>query len=171
MRAIGKQAGLSLIHPHLLRSAFIMAALDAGVPLREVQIAARHADPRTTTIYDRRRANFDHHQRYGTATCSAERLPADELDTVILDALRRTYERSDLIETAVHGARARAEKLRTRHDQELAFIDTALAKAEEFIERCWGPSKRAHFRRPSVEHGWPSSGARWSTCEDAGRIC
>jgi hypothetical protein len=26
-----------------------------------VQIAARHADPRTTTIYDRRRKNFDRH--------------------------------------------------------------------------------------------------------------
>jgi hypothetical protein len=30
------------------RHAFITAALDAGVPLRDVQIAARHADPRTT---------------------------------------------------------------------------------------------------------------------------
>jgi hypothetical protein len=37
----------------MLRAGFIMAALDAGVPLRDVQIAARHADPRTTTIYDR----------------------------------------------------------------------------------------------------------------------
>jgi hypothetical protein len=27
----------------MLRAAFIMAALDAGVPLRDVQIAARHA--------------------------------------------------------------------------------------------------------------------------------
>jgi integrase/recombinase XerD len=41
-----------------------MAALDAGVPLREVQMPPRHADPRTTTIYDRRRANFDHHAAY-----------------------------------------------------------------------------------------------------------
>jgi hypothetical protein len=32
----------------LLRAAFITATLDAGVPLRDVQIAARHADPRTT---------------------------------------------------------------------------------------------------------------------------
>jgi len=48
----------------LLRAAFIMAALDAGVPLRDVQIAARHADPRTTTIYDRRRQNFDRHAAY-----------------------------------------------------------------------------------------------------------
>jgi integrase/recombinase XerD len=43
---------------------FIMAALDAGVPLRDVQLAARHADPRTTTIYDRRRENFDRHAAY-----------------------------------------------------------------------------------------------------------
>ena len=34
-----------------------MAALDAGVPLRDAQLAARHADPRMTTIYDRRREN------------------------------------------------------------------------------------------------------------------
>jgi integrase/recombinase XerD len=32
-----------------------MCALEAGVPLREVQIAARHADPRTTTVYDQPR--------------------------------------------------------------------------------------------------------------------
>jgi len=48
----------------MLRAAFIMAALDAGVPLREVQLAARHADPRTTTVYDHRRANFDRHAAY-----------------------------------------------------------------------------------------------------------
>jgi hypothetical protein len=29
--------------------------LDAGVSLRDVQIAARHADPRTTMRYDRAR--------------------------------------------------------------------------------------------------------------------
>jgi hypothetical protein len=33
--------------------AFITAALDAGVPLRDVQEAASHADPRTTMRYDR----------------------------------------------------------------------------------------------------------------------
>ena len=64
VRAIAKRAGLGAVHPHMLRAAFIMAALDAGVPLRDVQIAARHADPRTTTIYDRRRENFDRHAAY-----------------------------------------------------------------------------------------------------------
>ncbi len=64
IRSTGRRAGLGAVHPHMLRAAFIMAALDAGVPLRDVQLAARHADPRTTTVYDRRRANFDHHAAY-----------------------------------------------------------------------------------------------------------
>lgn len=52
------------ITPHSLRHAFITAALDAGVPLRDVSIAARHADPRTTTRYDRARHNLDRHATY-----------------------------------------------------------------------------------------------------------
>ena len=64
VRSVGEQAGLDRVHPHMLRAAFIMAALDAGVPLRDVQIAARHADPRTTTVYDRRRQNYDRHAAY-----------------------------------------------------------------------------------------------------------
>jgi site-specific recombinase XerD len=64
VRSIARRAGLGLVHPHMLRAAFIMCALDAGVPLRDVQIAARHADPRTTTVYDHRRQNFDKHAAY-----------------------------------------------------------------------------------------------------------
>ncbi|MHB1447158.1 MAG: tyrosine-type recombinase/integrase [Acidimicrobiales bacterium] len=62
--SIAKRAGIGSVHPHMLRAAFIMAALDAGVPLREVQIAARHSDPRTTTVYDHRRQSFDRHAAY-----------------------------------------------------------------------------------------------------------
>jgi len=36
----------------------------AGVDLRDVQIAARHADPRTTMRYDRARNNLDRHPNY-----------------------------------------------------------------------------------------------------------
>jgi integrase/recombinase XerD len=67
VRSIGKRAGLGVVHPHMLRAGFIIAALDAGVPLRDARIAARHADPRTTTIYDRRRENFDRHAAYVVA--------------------------------------------------------------------------------------------------------
>jgi integrase/recombinase XerD len=35
-------------HPNMLRHTFVTTMLDAGVDLRDVQIAARHADPRTT---------------------------------------------------------------------------------------------------------------------------
>jgi integrase/recombinase XerD len=48
----------------MLRAAFIMAAVDAGVPLRDVQIAARHADRQTTTVHDRRRQTYDRHAPY-----------------------------------------------------------------------------------------------------------
>jgi hypothetical protein len=40
------------------------AALDAGVPLRDVQQAASHADPRTTMRYDRACQNLDRHATY-----------------------------------------------------------------------------------------------------------
>jgi integrase/recombinase XerD len=44
-----------------VRHAFITPALDAGVPLRDVQLAASHADSRTTMRYDRRRRSLDRH--------------------------------------------------------------------------------------------------------------
>jgi integrase/recombinase XerD len=49
------------ISPHSLRHAAITNALDAGVPLRDAQILARHADPRTTEHYGRARGNLDRH--------------------------------------------------------------------------------------------------------------
>jgi integrase/recombinase XerD len=42
----------------------LSTSLDAGVDLRDVQIAARHADPRTTMRYDRARKNLDRHPNY-----------------------------------------------------------------------------------------------------------
>ncbi len=57
-----RQAGISHpVLPHELRHSMITNALDAGVPLRDVQIAARHADPRLTARYDRNRGNLDRH--------------------------------------------------------------------------------------------------------------
>lgn len=55
------------VKPHTLRHSFVTAALDAGVPLRDVQVAARHSDPRTTTRYDRARLNLDRHAAYVVA--------------------------------------------------------------------------------------------------------
>jgi integrase/recombinase XerD len=39
-------------------------SFDAGVPQRDVQEAASHADPRTTMRYDRARSSLDRHATY-----------------------------------------------------------------------------------------------------------
>jgi integrase/recombinase XerD len=65
VRRAARQAGIAKkVSPHTLRHAFITAALDAGVPLRDVQEAASHADPRTTMRYDRARGSLDRHATY-----------------------------------------------------------------------------------------------------------
>ena len=55
----GHQGAPSHAPPHI-----VTTMLDAGVDLRDVQIAARHADPRTTMRYDRARQNLDRHPNY-----------------------------------------------------------------------------------------------------------
>ena len=47
-----------------MRATMLSTSFDAGVPLRDVQEAASHADPRTTMRYDRVRTSLDRH-----ATC------------------------------------------------------------------------------------------------------
>jgi integrase/recombinase XerD len=42
----------------------VTTMLGAGVDLRDVRIAARHADPRTAIRYDRARENLDRHPNY-----------------------------------------------------------------------------------------------------------
>ena len=65
VRRVARRAGIAKpVGPHTLRHAFITAALDAGVPLRDVQEAASHADPRTTMRYDRARGSLDRHATY-----------------------------------------------------------------------------------------------------------
>jgi site-specific recombinase XerD len=65
VRRVTRRAGIAKqVSPHTLRHAFITAALDAGVPLRDVQEAATHADPRTTMRYDRARTSLDRHATY-----------------------------------------------------------------------------------------------------------
>jgi integrase/recombinase XerD len=69
---IGKAVTQHTVTPHTLRHAFITAALDAGVPLREVQEAASHADPRTTMRYERACGSLDRHATYIVAAYVAD---------------------------------------------------------------------------------------------------
>ena len=65
VRRTARRAGIGkVVTPHTLRHAFITAALDAGVPLRDAQEVASRADPRTTMRYDRARGSLDRHATY-----------------------------------------------------------------------------------------------------------
>jgi integrase/recombinase XerD len=66
LRALAQTTGMRMppVHPHMLRHTYVTTMLDAGVDLRDVQIAARHADPRTTMRYDRARNHLDRHPNY-----------------------------------------------------------------------------------------------------------
>jgi len=66
LRHLAQHAGVRITRPHpdMLRHTFATTMLDAGVDLRDVQIAARHADPRTTMRYDRARKNPGRHPSY-----------------------------------------------------------------------------------------------------------
>ena len=66
LRHLAETAGIQTAraHPHMLRHTYVTTMLDAGADLRDVQIAARHADPRTTMRYDRARNNLDRHPNY-----------------------------------------------------------------------------------------------------------
>jgi integrase/recombinase XerD len=71
LKRLAQAAGIRMprLHPHVLRHTVVTTMLDAGVGLRDVQIAARHADPRTTMRYDRARKNLDRHPNYILAAC------------------------------------------------------------------------------------------------------
>ena len=62
--AEGTSVKLPRMHPHMLRHTYVTTMLDAGVDLRDLQIAARRADPPTTMRYDRARNNLDRHANY-----------------------------------------------------------------------------------------------------------
>jgi integrase/recombinase XerD len=66
LHRLAHNAGITTarMHPHMLRHTYVTTMLDAGVDPRDVQIAARHADPRTTMRYDRARKNLDRHPNY-----------------------------------------------------------------------------------------------------------
>jgi integrase/recombinase XerD len=66
LRRLANTAGgrMPRTYRHMLRHPYVTTMLDAGVSLRDVQIAARHANPKTTMRYDRARKNLDRHPNY-----------------------------------------------------------------------------------------------------------
>lgn len=54
----GEKIGVELT-PHCLRATFITLSLEGGASLHQTQYASRHADPRTTERYQKRKVNLD----------------------------------------------------------------------------------------------------------------
>ncbi|MFN2491145.1 MAG: tyrosine-type recombinase/integrase [Actinomycetota bacterium] len=68
LRRLARAADIAkTISPHSLRHTAVTLALDAGVPLRDVQILARHKSSTTTLKYDRHRQDLDRHASYSLA--------------------------------------------------------------------------------------------------------
>jgi hypothetical protein len=148
VRAVGKRAGLDRIHSHTVRAAFIMAALDAGVPLRDVQIPAPHADPRTTTIYDRRRQNYDRHAAYAVVAF----VTTGESPSVGV-SLRRW---AGAPRTAQYTVRVRRHSCTTESRRALFGANTVDGRAAGIVAVGDQPAARASVRR---SHQSPSRDA------------
>lgn len=58
VKQAGDKIGMDL-SPHCLRASFITLTSEGGARLEQVQYAARHADPRTTQRYRKRKVNLD----------------------------------------------------------------------------------------------------------------
>jgi len=73
--------------------------------------------------------------RYGTSTCAADRLPADQLDLALLEMLLFTFEQSDLIEQAVADTAAKLACHRDDHHAELDVVQAELRRTEQAMDR------------------------------------
>lgn len=64
VRRLGRAIGVAKMSAITLRRTAITLSLDAGMPLRDVQDFAGHADPRSTRRYDSGRGSLDRHATY-----------------------------------------------------------------------------------------------------------
>lgn len=73
--------------------------------------------------------------RYGPDACSAERLPADEVEEKMTAALLDTYQQTDLIQEAISVIAAEIAEIGSKRDKELATIDANLTEVTGKIDR------------------------------------
>ncbi len=65
---VARAAGITrAISPHGLRGTFCTTGLVAGIGIRDMQYAMRHADPRTTLRYGMAKSNVDRHAAHAVA--------------------------------------------------------------------------------------------------------
>ncbi|WP_084144711.1 zinc ribbon domain-containing protein [Amycolatopsis jejuensis] len=73
--------------------------------------------------------------RYGTEHCSADRLPADQLEHAVLTSLLNTLTRSDLIEQSLANTTSEVEDQRATYAAELSALERDITKNEDAIDR------------------------------------
>ena len=74
-------------------------------------------------------------QRSGAHGCDADRLPAEQLDQAVVDALVETYTNTEIISDALREAREKAEAQRPMVADELVRVETEIRKTEDSRER------------------------------------
>ena len=74
-------------------------------------------------------------QRYGSATCDAHRLPADELEQAILTQLEDLLAREDDVREAITNAFAELNNQQPKRDAELARLNAEVRKLDETLDR------------------------------------
>jgi len=73
--------------------------------------------------------------RYGSKSCPAERLPADEVEAQMTTALLDTYRQTGLIHDAINVIAAEMAEAHGRREQEIGTIDASLAEIAGKIDR------------------------------------
>jgi len=74
-------------------------------------------------------------QRYGRATCDADRLPADALDAAVVDQLLAVFADTGLFQRAAERQIARSGSRSRQRQRERRSLETELAKTEGAIDR------------------------------------
>lgn len=92
------------------------------------------------------------HQRYGKTACPSQRLPAEQLDNAILDALLHVYDDDALLDEAVAQAFTRADTSRDQHRAELATVDAEIAKNNVAVDRYLTAFENGSIDEAAVAH-------------------
>jgi site-specific DNA recombinase len=89
----------------------------------------------TGKLYRYRYYTCFNRSRYGNTACTADRLPADELEDAVLKAMLATYQQPDLIGQATRQAWTRAQAGRAALEAEQDVITAEITKTEVAVDR------------------------------------
>ena len=74
-------------------------------------------------------------QRYGRGSCQGDRLPADQLETAILNQLVALLERSDLVRESINAAIVKRQEDRPDRQGEIDHVDASIKRTDASLAR------------------------------------